>query len=523
MFFELFSYVEGIVNPIKVDAPIKVETVAELAKDLANGSVVQVDADVDGELAVSENEFQADKDFGNPVEGDGAWKSFSSIGEEFMQGGVLNRNVPNVATYSIGATVVEKHHNPNPILKMANGGGVEVSLRKRFDGYTDEELKVYNGENEETLKSWNRKGAIDEAIRTTIEENYAQGGEEIKIGDMAKLTDPDGFLFEQSFDNLKHAKRFADSFTPTIYRGLVRSDYEIIVVKEDEEYAVYYRLKNRPKTRMGKRVYAKGGGVGEKFKAGDYVFAKASRFDTSIKDESAKIPFFVSHWSHDKYYVLGDGSHYISEGELTHATEKDFNDYYGENASEGYKHILEEGGEIGEYIVDGRITILGEDGSQRVRINETAFATSEDNAVDKVIAKYENIYGVDESEMEVDLYANKNYDKGGIVFDEKLKERLLSKKVINVGDKFLLPNMEITPSEFSDLIDKHLANRTKIGLYEYEVMGLYLNNMDGSERISLKWIGKHGKGYSSVDTYLDTFNTIRVLLRYYDIMWKTHG
>lgn len=124
MFFELFSYVEGIVNPIKIDAPIKIDTVAELAKDLDNGTLVQEDVDVDGELAVSENEFQADKDFGNPVEGDGAWKSFSSIGEEFMQGGGLNRNVPNIATYSIGATVVERHNNPNPILKMANGGAV---------------------------------------------------------------------------------------------------------------------------------------------------------------------------------------------------------------------------------------------------------------------------------------------------------------------------------------------------------------------------------------------------------------
>ena len=103
------------------------------------------------------------------------------------------------------------------------------------------------------------------------------------------------------------------------------------------------------KMKNGGTILEKGGGLGEKFKAGDYIFAKASRFNTKIKDESAKIPFFVSHWSHDKYYILGDGSHYISEGELTPATEKDFNDYYGDNASDGYKHILKDGGNAIEF------------------------------------------------------------------------------------------------------------------------------------------------------------------------------
>lgn len=323
MFFELFSYVEGIVNPSKID------NLNELAKDLANGSVVQVDADVDGELAVSENEFQADKDFGNPVEGDGAWKSFSSIGEEFMQGGVLNRNVPNVATYSIGATVVEKHHNPNPILKMANGGAVA-------EGWTDAELMADGG-------GVSKRGGL------------------YSVGDKVMVNDNGYMKYFHGFDLTKPAT--------IISKGKVKSSRGIVY---------FYGLE------------------------------------------------------------LADGR-------------KPYN-----NAPESLLTLV-------------------------------------------------------------------NYAKGGIVFDEKLKERLLSKGVINVGDKFLLPNMEITPSEFSDLIEKHLANRTKIGLYNYEVMALYTNNVDGSERISLKWIGKHGKGYSSVDTYLDTFNTIRVLLRYYDIMWKTHG
>ena len=48
-------------------------------------------------------------------------------------------------------------------------------LRKRFESYTNEELKLYNGENEETLKFWNRKDAIEEALETCIDEGYDLG------------------------------------------------------------------------------------------------------------------------------------------------------------------------------------------------------------------------------------------------------------------------------------------------------------------------------------------------------------
>jgi len=44
------------------------------------------------------------------------------------------------------------------------------SLKIRFESYTDEELQTFNGDNEETLKSWNRIDAIEEAIRSCIEE-----------------------------------------------------------------------------------------------------------------------------------------------------------------------------------------------------------------------------------------------------------------------------------------------------------------------------------------------------------------
>jgi hypothetical protein len=53
---------------------------------------------------------------------------------------------------------------------MKNFGDIESDLRKRFESYTDEELQIFNGDNEETLKNWNRENAIKEAIESLIEE-----------------------------------------------------------------------------------------------------------------------------------------------------------------------------------------------------------------------------------------------------------------------------------------------------------------------------------------------------------------
>ena len=76
--------------------------------------------------------------------------------------------------------------------------------------------------------------------------------------------------------------------------------------------------------------YAYGGGVGDKFKEGDFVFA-----NMNTKDTSSKIPFVVLHKKGstsknvpNEYYVIGDGSHYLKEERLSKATEKDFDDYY---------------------------------------------------------------------------------------------------------------------------------------------------------------------------------------------------
>ena len=45
-----------------------------------------------------------------------------------------------------------------------------TELRKRFEVYSDEELQIFNGENEETLKNWNREDSIELAIITTLDE-----------------------------------------------------------------------------------------------------------------------------------------------------------------------------------------------------------------------------------------------------------------------------------------------------------------------------------------------------------------
>jgi len=228
MFFELFSYVEGLVNPSKID------NLNELAKDLANGSVVQVDADVDGELAVSGNEFQADKDFGNPVEGDGVWKSFSSIGEEFGFGGQLNQRVPNVATVSIGATVVEKH-NPNNMLKMADGGGVA-------EGWTDAELMADGG-------GVSKRGGL------------------YSVGDKVMVNDNGYVKYFHGFDLTKPAT--------IISKGKVKSSRGIVYFYGLELADGRKPFNNAPESLLTLVKYAKGGGVDEQPNARTYNGSRA--------------------------------------------------------------------------------------------------------------------------------------------------------------------------------------------------------------------------------------------------------
>lgn len=59
----------------------------------------------------------------------------------------------------------------------------------------------------------------------------------------------------------------------------------------------------------------------------------------------------VSHYSNGTYYILGDGSHYVSETRLSPATEKDFDDYYGESAK-SFKSL-------NNSIIDSDFNLLG--------------------------------------------------------------------------------------------------------------------------------------------------------------------
>lgn len=45
-----------------------------------------------------------------------------------------------------------------------------IATGKRFESYTNEELQIFNGDNEETLKDWNRKDAIEDAINSVLDE-----------------------------------------------------------------------------------------------------------------------------------------------------------------------------------------------------------------------------------------------------------------------------------------------------------------------------------------------------------------
>lgn len=92
---------------------------------------------------------------------------------------------------------------------------------------------------------------------------------------------------------------------------------------------------------------------GLKFKEGDFVFADI------FKDKNKKVPFVVAHYSNGKYYILGDGSHYVSEDKLSLATEKYFDDYYRElgfdkKAIDSYKILNKKS------IIDSDLNLLGE-------------------------------------------------------------------------------------------------------------------------------------------------------------------
>jgi hypothetical protein len=130
--------------------------------------------------------------------------------------------------------------------KYANGGGVETesTLRKRFEGYTDEELQIYNGDNAETLKNWNRKDAIQEAIDAVNEE----GEEEERFTYKDIYTSQGGMTFETE----EEVKKFIKRTKPFIRKQLKEGNF--VVVFNGKEYYIAEKIKHNE--------YGNGGGVG---------------------------------------------------------------------------------------------------------------------------------------------------------------------------------------------------------------------------------------------------------------------
>ena len=128
---------------------------------------------------------------------------------------------------------------------MANGGGVETesTLRKRFEGYTDEELQIYNGDNAETLKNWNRKDAIQEAIDAVNEE----GEEEERFTYKDIYTSQGGMTFETE----EEVKKFIKRTKPFIRKQLKEGNF--VVVFNGKEYYIAEKIKHNE--------YGNGGGV----------------------------------------------------------------------------------------------------------------------------------------------------------------------------------------------------------------------------------------------------------------------
>ena len=203
----------------------------------------------------------------------------------------------------------------------------------------------------------------DEVIGSFDYEYATGGGVKISQWDDVKATPYKDIIYiEATLDGDKSllATVYEDSTVVYSVDAAQSDNYAQKVIKEAVKSL-------RKKTRL-----ATGGEIGTKYKLGDFVFARL------YKDQSIKTPFIVSHWSHDAYYILGDGSHYVKEEKLEPATEKDFDDYYGEGKAKEYSRALnmdefgkpyEMGGNAapGEWVVynDETDTLIGKPHSNR--------------------------------------------------------------------------------------------------------------------------------------------------------------
>ena len=118
---------------------------------------------------------------------------------------------------------------------MAKGGKYE-DLRKRFEGYTDEELQIFNGDNKETLKFWNRKDAIEDAIQQSILDEQGmmkkggdvQGKQTDKAKDGQRFAKPKGWRWKD--EAIKKVGKVKMSKSPSKF---MRKKYPDLVYWED--------------------------------------------------------------------------------------------------------------------------------------------------------------------------------------------------------------------------------------------------------------------------------------------------
>jgi hypothetical protein len=154
--------------------------------------------------------------------------------------------------------------------KYAKGGEVYGNLRKRFESYTDEELQIFNGDNEETLKNWNRGDAIEEAINSVLEESdeYAKGGE------MRKPTN------QEVYDG----GDIIDSWSSDI--GGSNESEDNVIEYEGNTYLVSTNAEDnsviKPKSKAQIYEYAKGGELDINKYAGAGMFAEGGYVDRTI-------------------------------------------------------------------------------------------------------------------------------------------------------------------------------------------------------------------------------------------------
>ena len=118
-----------------------------------------------------------------------------------------NVQLVEVYDYDFGqgdySTLLSKHYD----IEYAKGGKVvKVSeIKKRFEDYTDEELQLYNGDNEETLKDWNREDSIYGAVVIDINELEDEG---IEIQDDIDYYAKGGFIsYEGTLFNPKNIEK----------------------------------------------------------------------------------------------------------------------------------------------------------------------------------------------------------------------------------------------------------------------------------------------------------------------------